>query len=199
MQCLLGGLVMRAFKWRLLLSVANVLLALGMSALGLHEYETDHRTHPEYFYHGNVYYVPPAQIVSYCLNVPALVASNLFRNFGIKHVSAESRLFVAQSFFHVYTGYYLAVLFFWWYVGWWLDVKLSPANIPRVLRELGWGLGALVSLALAYYGFAFRRGDWVPRVIPLSVMAWGVGLACYFVGRMLRVRSADRADGRKRG
>ncbi|MBV9182082.1 MAG: hypothetical protein JO356_12295 [Acidobacteria bacterium] len=46
------------------LPLANMILAVGLCALGLTEYESDHRPHPGHFYHGTLYYLPPAQIAN---------------------------------------------------------------------------------------------------------------------------------------
>ena len=181
---------MKSLKWRLVLSATNILLAIGMSALGFHEYGADHQAHPEYFYHGNLYYIPPAQIASYCLNIPALVISNLFRNFGIAHLSSERGIFTTQWFFHVYVGYYAAVLIFWWCIGWSLDARRPGRSRWPAWEAAGWGLAAFISLGLAYYGFSYWHSDVLPFAIPLSMVVWGIGLACYFVLRTLRVRSA---------
>jgi hypothetical protein len=172
---------MRAFKWRVLLASTNVILAIWMSMIGLHEYETVHRLHPEYFYHGNLYYLPTAQIVSYCLNMPAYVASLKLASLGMHYIQSKSGLFTAHSFFYVYDGFYVLLAGFWWCVGWRLDTLSKPRESLRALRIVGYGLGALMSLALSYYGFVYRRGDLIVRALPVSMMIWGMALLFYFI------------------
>jgi hypothetical protein len=163
-----------------------------MSMIGLHQYETVHRQHPEYFYHGNLYYLPTAQIASYCLNVPAYVASLKLTSVGMRYVQPESSLFTAHSFFYVYDGYYVLLAGFWWCVGWRLDTLSKPRDSFRALKILGYSVGAVMSLALAFYGFNYRRGDLMVRALPISMMIWGVTLLFYFISSSLQLLLDNR-------
>lgn len=181
---------METFKWRILLATANILLTVLMCWVGLRQYESDHRLHPEYFYHGNLYYLPPAQIAVYSLNAPAYSAATAFQDFGIRHFRRGEVLFTAYAFFYVYIGFFPAVAVFWWWIGAHLDMRsrgpmLSEqgAHYPKIALLT---LCAMLSFAMAYQGYAFRRGTVISQPIPISQMVWGVGLGAYFCLRVLR-------------
>jgi len=181
---------MKAFKWRLFLVVFNLGLALVLSTVGLREYESDHKSHPEYFYHGNLYYIPPAQIVMYCINTPAYTASAGFAEFGIRNLRSDNGLFTAYLFFYVYWGLLVATAAFWWWVGWQLDTRAdrrySPKAPAKIVKTTVYTLVALVSLVMAHGGYVLRRSDLVARPIATAKIAWGIGLFLYFVTMIWR-------------
>ena len=180
---------MRRFRWRTILVVTNLVLAIGMSAIGLQEYRRDHHSHPEYFYHGTLYYVPPMQMASYCLNMPAFVASTAF-HISLRYLHITSEIFDAYLFFYVNYDFYLFVVLFWWVVTGRLlnrrpQMPRSPNWPIRIISHL---LGALISLGIAYAGFFYRKGDIVAKPMPLSALIWGLALFTYFVVMLLRSR-----------
>ncbi len=68
---------MLIFKWRIYLPVLNLLLAIGLSAVGVRQYE---EIRYRFQGHGRMFYVPPAQRVVDAVNAPAFVLSNLLHN-----------------------------------------------------------------------------------------------------------------------
>jgi hypothetical protein len=189
---------MRTFKWSIFLPTVNVVLALGLCALGLREYESDHRLHPEYFYHGNLYYLPPAQIADYCLNMPAYAASSAFAELGVRVFRSDSPLFTKYFFFYAYWGFFVAVGCLWWWLGYQLEshpsqTTLKEATIGRYAKILIYVIIALLSLVMAYDGFMMRSGELVARAIPFAKLAWGIGLAAYLLILIYRdLRTARR-------
>jgi hypothetical protein len=177
---------MKVFKWRISLALVNLALALVMCRIGLHEYLSDHRQHPGYFYHGNLYYLPAAQIATYCWNMPAYVASSQFAEIGIRYLKSDSPAFSKYSFFFVYWGFFVAVALFWWWTGWQLDRLHEPrrrvdAKPDGYFRMAFYAIVAIFAFAMAYNGFVFRSGELVARPIPIAKMVWGMGLGAYFV------------------
>ncbi len=171
---------MKKFKWRIALSALNVMLAALMCTFGRNEYRAAHSKYPEYFYHGNLYYIPMAQLVSYCLNAPALAASNLFRNLGMK-LAGPSSWFTAYWFFYVYPGYFVAVFLFWWIVGWRFDVGSVISVTHKVLKTASSVMAATLSLLLAYYGLLVLREQYVALALAISMILWGIGLSLYLI------------------
>jgi hypothetical protein len=176
----------RAIRWRLVLPLVNVALAIGLGALGVRQYESDIRQHPGYFYHGNLYYLPSAQIVVYCLNMPAYDVSSAFAEFGIRYLRSDSPLFSKYSFFFVYWGFFVAVACFWYWIGYQFEKRSFPilansTNISRYGRILAYIVGILLSLTMGYWGFEMRSSELLPRPIPIAELIWGVGLTAYFL------------------
>lgn len=169
----------------------NLVLSFALSAIGLRQYEVDHRTHPEYFYHGNVYYMPPAQSAMYCINMPAYALSAAFAEFGIRHVNSQSRVFTAHSFFYVYDGFFVAVLGFWWWLGTALDNRggsASARTMPRrgkYTKTAAYVISVLASLYLAYDGLLSFNVIALPHSMALSKIVWGVLLFAVFLALLL--------------
>lgn len=100
---------MRTRKWRLTLSLANLILAVVMSAVGAHQAELDYARHRITQYLG---YLPVAQLVSYCLNAPAFALVNLFRDFAMTHHLVPAYWFGVHCFYFVFYEYYVALFAF---------------------------------------------------------------------------------------
>src|SRR5215831_1773831 len=122
--------IMQRIRWAATLAAANVVVAVSLSWVGLVQYERDYRLHPGYFYHGNMYYLPTAQVVMYCLNAPSYVASNWFVDSAIRYFGSSADIFAAHAFFYVNIAFYVATAGFWWLLGMQLDRK-RRANVPR--------------------------------------------------------------------
>ena len=170
---------MKTYKWRIVLSIGNVLLAVGMSAVGVHQYTVDHRLHPEAFYHGNLYYVPAAQWWNYCLNAPSQAVVGLAHYYVLP--SGWSGFWV---FYFVPYEYYVAVFLLWWWIGWRIDTRASFSRI-----KVAWGIVELLaclalSAPLIFYGNdGLQRGYAIPGVAR-SEIAWGLGLLAYSLFRI---------------
>ncbi len=188
---------MKTWKWRVVLAVANLVLAVGMSALGAREWAVDHRLHPEYFYHGNLYYVPTAQWLSYCLNVPSFAVVNLTGNFAMRHHLLPSGWFGTYCFYFVHYEYYLALFLFWWWVGWKIDMNLASRERRKLWIVVVEALfGIVVSMALLFQGVAGLRSWVVIHAIAYSMVTWGAVLLLYFVVCLWRIPSGRRARSR---
>lgn len=174
---------MEKWKWRLVLSIANLSLALGMSALGAQEWAADLIVHPQYFYHGNLYYSPTAQWLSYCLNAPSLYVTNLFGTFAMRYHLLPPSWFETYCFYFVHYEYYLALFLFWWWIGREFDLPLDPRRRNPSFTVAEAVLGILLSIGLLFQGLAgYRRGD-VIHAIAASMVGWGAGLMyyCFFL------------------
>ena len=180
---------MKQGKWQVEFAVINLVLAVIMCWIGQKQYERDHRMHPEYFYHGNLYYIPPAQIAIYSVDAPAYSASVAVQDLGIRHLPQLGAVFTSHVVFYVYPGFFVAGVALWWWIGAKLERpsgRLSKPSRRHPAKMLTLCLGVLLSLAMAYRGYLFRRGTEIPRPIPFSQMAWGLMLAPYFCSKVMR-------------
>jgi hypothetical protein len=179
---------MRNFKWRITLATVNLVGALWLSMVGMRQCDRDHALHPGYFYHGSLYYIPPAQMASYCWNMPAFVGSNFFRNVGMRYISPVNALFTREYFFRIYGGYYIAVVIFWWCVGRVLDDKSKAdenANNKRAnAGHVGNVIGILYGGSLLYGAIILASRGWSPLVMPASMIVWGAILVCFSIMRL---------------
>ncbi len=175
---------MRKWKWRIALSVGNLLLAIAMSAIGLRQYEKFHATHPGAFYEGNIGYVPGVQLASYCINLIPFVTANALSNFAVtQHLPGVNWLESHSLFYFVYPQYYAALFLFWWLVGWRADTKSASRNTARLRNTLASSLGAMLSLALIGLGSFNAWNDKFIRAIAWSMILWGALLFYYFLVR----------------
>jgi len=160
-----------------------------MSALGVREWAADRRLHPEYFYHGNLYYSPTAQWLSYCLNAPSFTVVNLAGNFAMRYHLLPSSWFDTYCFYFVHYEYYFTLSLFWWWVGWKID--MGPASCERhaswtaVVETL---LGIVLAITLLSQGLSGLRTWAVTHAIAASMVVWGVGLLLFFLGCVWRFR-----------
>ncbi len=173
---------MRNAKWRVLLSVSSFALAVVLGFMAAREYHLVQRLDPLRFYEGNYLYMPPAQAISYCLNSPAYVASNLVRNF--------EHLYEAVYWFPHDGGpeYYIAVFIFWWCIGWKLDDRSNRGGpyAWNMIRNL---LGVAFSCLIIWEGVSnalatLHRVESSPVVFGAAVV-WGLVLLGYFGSSLL--------------
>jgi hypothetical protein len=182
---------MKRFKWRILLSLSNVLLAIGLSVLGVREYETFSGSREGAFYHGHHVYLPAAQLISYCMNAPAFLLENLLGRFQLW----SSVWGNGWWFYYVSHDFYFLVFLFWWCIGWHFDIKRSLTSQKTVIKISGY------ILAASFLGFLLFTGarifwttqfpnEWYVggRTIAFSMLLWGVGLLAYLVASLLRQR-----------
>jgi hypothetical protein len=173
---------MKRWKWRFVLSIVNLIVALGMSALGAREWAADLIVHPQYFYHGNLYYSPIAQWLSYCLNAPSFYVVNLFGSFAMRYHLLPPGWFGIYCFYFVRYEYFLALFLFWWWVGWSVDMGLASHERGTSWTALVEALcGIVLSIALLSQGISDLRNSAVIYAIAVSRVVWGLCLLCYFV------------------
>jgi hypothetical protein len=168
-------------KWRLFLSVSNLVVAAVLFEVGLVQERTMHKNHPDYFHEGFYSYTPPALIVSYSLNAPSLVLSQGAHNFLTRRFNWSERWFPYGKI-----EYYIAVFAFWWFVGWRADTKGSLRNAPFRLRVVAYLLGAALAIPLVYGGAVLPREEYGTRAIPISMALWGIALLFYFGSELPR-------------
>lgn len=167
-------------KWRMTLSFLATIAALGLAILahgqllrlGMIEQGTHYRG-SLVLNHDASLMGPPAQGVSYCLNMPALVVSNFVHG----HLMSYNEAFHDQAWFpfHGFFEYYLCVFILWWCIGWYLDRRAIPRSLlPGLAATL---LVLLLSLDLMYIGSFSLRGGWLARSLQISSVLWGLILA----------------------
>jgi hypothetical protein len=179
---------MKQFRWRIVLSIVNLLMAIGLSGLALNEYRAFCREHP----HSDtiVPYMPISQQIVYCLNAPSYVVTNIVGNATAWKWQTE---YVLNN---VRVSFLVALCLFWWWVGWHLDEYQAKSR--GALSVLGWLFVMLLALALAFAGidilhsFQFPSGT-VPggRAIPIAMVAWGCALVGYCVTQIVRSRAKE--------
>ena len=188
-QTFLFGVRVRTFRWRICLPVLNLLLAVGMSALGWRQYD---QIRHRFQGHGRMFYVPPAQLVSYSLNAPPFVLSNLLHHSFLGWRSLWER----EWFYGVSTDFYVLLPLFWFWVGWQFDVPRSLT--PN--RYLNW-FATMLSFALLCCGTYLCGEVWlhpdgwpVEKAIAASASLWGL-VSFYFSGRrVLHIRGSRAAS-----
>jgi hypothetical protein len=181
---------MMTVKWRIILSTLNLASAILLSVLGARQDQAFSQMHPFARYEGNFVYIPPAQVVSGCVNAPAFVFSNLLGNIrGWRSFRAE-RALGGAAFGDVDVTYYVLLFVFWWWIGWRIDLR-ARHNSRTTLAALFWLAGSLLALTLAYAGahilhISESSSSSVSgqRAISISMFCWGLILSCY-CGRML--------------
>jgi hypothetical protein len=180
---------MKNYKWRMALSLLNLAASIALSALGLREYSAFRIAlkHSDAI----VPYVPTAQLISYCLNAPSFVLSNLLGNTWLWRSLWGERWLGGYWFQRVSVTFYVFLFLFWWFVGSRLDVKPREKERKSLAAVVGWLTGAFGALALLYVGIDLLRTD-LPagRVqgasIPFAMLLWGFALFFYFSAKLLR-------------
>jgi hypothetical protein len=182
--------VLTQFRWRIFLSLFNVLLAAGLFAAGLAETKQSNYPHAN----PNPGYIPRAQIASYCMNIPPFVLRNLVTNFIVRKWPSASALWDKwfESYrYHEGADYYFLVFLFWWWIGWRLDIKEIPRRSGGWVPIVGFSLGVILSLTILYVAWASLADTARLRfagglIIPVATLVWGLGLFCYFATALLR-------------
>jgi hypothetical protein len=144
----------KRYRWSIMLSVSNFLFAALLFDLGLHEFKSLTRS-PGMFYEGTVGYIPVAQQISYCWNIPSLVITAPLRT------RLTGSIYLYDSWItYGDIEYGIAVFLFWWFVGLKLDsVRGSRlSRWPSHIRLLGYALGFMFSLLLVYAGISGFAG-----------------------------------------
>lgn len=179
---------MKARKWRIVLSVADTLLSLGLS--------------PQ-FYHGLLAVSFTVLYLVRCLNlVPAAFVgvTGIWRTY---HVVLGGRG-GGWLFYFFWNSQFLNFLF-WWWIGWKIDLRVASRDCGRAwtLAEaiVGFTLSLMVLLEFRAVGhFAMPRGRMMMTgeyAVQAARIGWALALFCYFAFRLRRVWGAD--VGRKTG
>lgn len=198
--CLLGHPFKRAsdhrrimlyrYKWRLILSLTNLAIAMGLFAVGLREAEAVRYPHMQM----TSSYIPPAQVAAYCINFPAFAFRNAITNWVVYRSSAATAAWSKWSSSYRFQegfDFYSILALFWWWIGWHCDLKSrNPARGQAAADNC---FGFLLSLLLLY-GAAQLLLTQLPSgrlrfegglIMPTSALVWGLGLLWYFGKRLL--------------
>lgn len=162
-------------KWRFLLSVASVVLALFLWRAGLLEQLSMLQQH----HHGRHFNVPPALAVSYTMNSPSLVLSEGVHNLFLREFDWSERWFHYGKI-----EYYVFVFTLWWCVGAAIDRKPGPVK-HTILWSVACFTGMFFSLFLVCGGIVLPGSEYETSAVPISLLLWGLGLSFYF-GKELR-------------
>jgi hypothetical protein len=156
---------MKTWKWRIILSVADTLLSLGLS--------------PQ-FYRGLLAHSVPFYVLVSGLNlVPSVFAevTGIWRAYHIILGSLGS-----WTFYLFWNSQFLNFLF-WWWVGWKIDLKIASRECGRgwMLADviLGFTLSLMVLLSFHSTDHLAIRG---------ARIGWGVGLFCCSLFLLPRLR-----------
>ena len=177
---------MTPLKWRIILPIINLVIAILLSLLGTREYRTFRATHPSFAYEPNFVYIPPAELVSSCINVPPFVLSNLLGNSRVWKAVRAGVPMNGAAFGDISLTFYVLLFLFWCWIGWRIDVTSRHRRRTK-LAAVFWAGSALLSLFLAYAGtqiFLVSRpyGDVSGEdALGISMLVWGLGLCSYCV------------------
>lgn len=166
------------------MSMSNFVAALAQSAIGQKVSEAFLKANPP---HDQILqYVPRVQLISYCLNAPALVLTNLIDRVPAWRDFWQQQWLGAYWFNDITASFYLALFLLWWWIGWQIDVRRKPRDRPRMAVILGLPL-SLVCLYASGYLLArlptlYYAGG---PTLPISALIWGIVLLFYFVKMLL--------------
>lgn len=151
------------WKWRIVLSVADTLLSLGLS--------------PQ-FYHGLLSRSFLVYYLVHALNLVPSAFAEVTHIYTSYHVILRA---LGPGTFYVFWESQLINFLFWWWVGWKIDLKIAARDCGP-----GW------SWAEAILGFAltlmvlltFHAGENV--VLQAARIGWTLALLCYSFFRLTR-------------
>ena len=162
---------MKTWKWRIVLSIADTLLSLGLS--------------PQ-FYHGLLAHSFTFYFLVRCLNlVPSVFVgvTGIWRSYHIILGSLGS-----WAFYLFWNSQFLNSLF-WWWVGWKIDLKVASRDCGR-----GWMLAEVIlafTLSLMVL-LSFHAGEHL--AMRGARIGWGVALFCYSLFLLPRLRAMLRSS-----
>lgn len=177
---------MKNRKWRIILSVADTLLSLGLS--------------PQ-FYHGLLAGSVTVLYLVRCLNlVPAafVEVTGIWRTYHVVLGGRSSGLL----FYFFWNSQFLNFLF-WWWVGWKIDLRVASRDCGRVwtLAEAiaGFTLSLIVFLEFrTVRHFAVARGSTMMTAgyaVQAARIGWALALFCYFAFRLRQLWATDIGHG----
>lgn len=178
------------YKWRLILSLSNISAALALFAVGAREAEAARYPHMQMI----STYIPTAQVIAYCISLPAFAFRNAITNWLIYKSSAATAIWGKWSSHYRFQeglDYYSLLFLFWWWLGWHLDLgDRNPARGQAIADNI---FGLLLSLLVLYAAadllltqspslrLQFKGG----LMMPISALIWGLTLLWYFGRRLL--------------
>ncbi len=167
---------MKRLRWCLVLSIANLAMALGLQGLSRSEYLNFRKARPDAALY-EITYMPLGQVISYSLNAPSFVVSNAIHPLPLAP---------ATTLDYGYGHFYLAAFVFWWFLGWKLDRRPSESGgTGGTVSVAGNLLGALLSVAFLCIGVAGSVKHLISLPVTIAVAAWGLGLTFYFGSRFV--------------
>jgi hypothetical protein len=181
--------MLKRYKWRLILSLFNLLIAIAQSALGLHSAKVILKQATRY---DNVFlFIPTPQVISDCINAPAFILPNLIGNTALWKNLWGERWLGAYVFYQVPMFFYILLSLFWWWIGWRFDTRLAINDQRRALQVSVNVLGAALSLGLLGIGLKLALTDSQSLqlagglAIPIATCVWGCLLLGYFVRNLV--------------
>jgi hypothetical protein len=163
---------MKAWKWRIALSVADTLLSLGLS--------------PQ-FYHGLLAHSFLFYYFVRSLNLVPSVFVELTHLYSTYHVILG--WLGPWTFYLLWESQFMNFLF-WWWVGWKIDLKAASRDCG-----MGWTLADVIlgfTLSLMVL-LTFHSNDHL--AIQAARIGWGVALFCYSLFRLRRLWAILRSTG----
>ena len=164
---------MKRYRFRIVLSVLNLLLAALLFGIGRREF-TSLASLPGAFYEGSVGYTPSAQKVSYCINAPALVVSAPIRHWVRGRVTIANMPIAYGDI-----EYGIAIFLFWWWLGSKIDIYAGDpgTKLRKPIKLAECIVILLLSFVLLYGGITGLSGkSMVGHSVLISMTFWGAGL-----------------------
>lgn len=184
--------MLKQYKWRLILSLSNLVIAVAQSALALHSAKVVLKQATRY---DNVFiFIPTPQVISDCINAPSFILSNLIGNTAAWKNLWGDRWLGAHVFYQVPVFFYVVLSLFWWWLGWRLDTRLAIKNQRQALQVGVNALGTLLSLGLLCIGLKLALMDSQSLqlagglAIPVSTCLWACLLLWSFVRNLVFAR-----------
>jgi hypothetical protein len=188
---------MKHLRWRWILPVVQLIVAVAGHVYGPHEYRLQATRDHAVDNRDYLYQHEPARSerISRGINFPALALAYLWRNKG--HAIYEDNgpytsIWIAPSDVMFFAG----VLLFWFWAGSALDRRTFDRHWPSRAR-VAWHITGIAFGALnGAYAIQMTAAEWAPeRHIGVFGLVWAVLLTAYFAGHLLlhwRVQRRDR-------
>ena len=161
---------MKTWRWRVVLSVANLLWQIGQTS-EVHVWLLSHSVSAEHA----IYWA------TYCLDVVPTTAMNLLPNFAMTH-----HLLWLIPGGHLYFEYCLALFLFWWWVGWKIDTRAASRDCGLAGTIADFVLAVTLSLILFLQNGTVRHSPY-PSAIWWAMIVWSVLLLCFSLLRLWRL------------
>jgi hypothetical protein len=155
---------MKTWTWRIVLSVTNVALSVGMSPR---------------FYHCLLAHSADLFFAVRCLETVPYVVTNMIETFQLTH---NQVLWARGNWVsHLFWEYQLTAFLFWWWVGWKIDLEISSdVASPRSML-----LDSVLGLALALLLFFEPQGG-PAQGFGWASIPWGIALLCFSLLQLRR-------------
>ena len=182
---------MTRVRWKWLLPVAQLALALTCHVYGPHEYraalQRERAVNDPAYYGQN--YPAPAERISHVINFPALTLVYPLTEFDhpvLKRNTEYTLIWVTPHDL----GFFVGIVLFWYLIGKRLDDRARPSEgskWPRKMRIAGLLCGCLFGILTGAYAVQMIASTLRPeRQIGATGIAWGVALFSYFGWQLTR-------------